>query len=49
MSKFWKVVALVAIAAIPLVMLGKKKPVEKGLVPESGDSTDIFERELTVE
>jgi hypothetical protein len=49
MKKFWKVVALVALAAIPLIILGKKKADEKGLVPESGDESDIFERELSVD
>lgn len=49
MKKFWKVAALVALAAIPLIILGKKKEVEGGVVPESGDSSDIFERELTVD
>jgi hypothetical protein len=49
MKKFWKVVALVALAAIPLIILGKKKADEKGIVPESGDETNIFERELSVD
>jgi hypothetical protein len=49
MSRFWKVAALVAIVAIPLVILSKKRVVEKGFVPESGDSTDIFEQELLVD
>jgi hypothetical protein len=49
MNKFWKVVALVAIAAIPLIILGKKKADEKGVVPESGDESDIFERELSAD
>ena len=49
MNKFWKVVALVAIAVIPLIILGKKKADEKGVVPESGDESDIFERELSAD
>jgi len=49
MNKIWKVAALVALAAIPLILLGKKKADEKGIVPESGDESDIFERELSVD
>jgi len=41
--------ALVAIAAIPLLIMGKKKADEKGFVPESGDDGNIFERELSVD
>jgi hypothetical protein len=43
------VAALVALAAIPLILLGRKKADEKGLVPVSGDESDIFERELSVD
>jgi hypothetical protein len=49
MNKFWKVAALVALAAIPLIILGRKKADEKGVVPESGDESDIFERELSAD
>ncbi|HUI11031.1 MAG TPA: hypothetical protein VL221_11935 [Bacteroidota bacterium] len=49
MKNFWKVAAIVALAAIPLIILGKKKADEKGVVPESGDDSDIFERELSVD
>jgi hypothetical protein len=49
MKKFWKVAALVALAAIPLIILGKKKEDERGVVPESGDASDIFDRELSVD
>jgi hypothetical protein len=49
MNKLWKVAALVALAAIPLILLGRKKADEKGIVPESGDESDIFERELSVD
>ena len=47
--KFWKVAALIAIAAIPLLLIGKKKADDRGLQPESGDINDIFERELSAE
>jgi hypothetical protein len=46
MSKFWKVAVLVALAAIPLIIMGKKKPADTEYIPESGDSSDIFDREL---
>jgi hypothetical protein len=49
MNKIWKVAALVALAAIPLILLGRKKADEKGIVPESGDESDIFDRELSVD
>jgi hypothetical protein len=49
MNKLWKVAALVALAAIPLILLGRKKADEKGIVPESGDESDIFDRELSVD
>ncbi len=49
MKKFWKLAAFVALAAIPLIILGKKKVDEKGLVPESGDESDIFDRELSAD
>ncbi len=49
MNKLWKVAALVALAAIPLILLGRKKADEKGVVPVSGDESDIFERELSVD
>ncbi len=49
MKNIWKVAALVALAAIPLILLGRKKADEKGVVPESGDDSDIFERELSVD
>lgn len=46
MKKFWKVAAIVALAAIPLIIIGKKKPVDIRYIPESGDESDIFDREL---
>jgi len=49
MNKLWKVAALLALAAIPLILLGRKKADEKGIVPVSGDESDIFERELSVD
>jgi len=49
MKNFWKVAALVALAAIPLIIFGKKKADEKGVVPVSGDDADIFDRELSVD
>jgi hypothetical protein len=44
--KYWKVAAFIALAALPLLLLGRK---EKGLRPESGDPDNIFEQELTVD
>jgi hypothetical protein len=44
--KFWKVAAIIALATIPLLLIGKKKADERGLKPESGDQNDIFEQEL---
>lgn len=49
MNKLWKVAALVALAAIPLILLGRKKADEKGIVPVSGEESDIFDRELSVD
>ncbi len=47
--KFWKIAAIVVLATIPLLLMGKKKAEEKGLQPESGDMNDIFERELSAD
>ncbi len=44
--KFWKFAAIIALAAIPLLLVSKK---EKGLRPVSGDPDDIFEQELSVD
>jgi hypothetical protein len=49
MKKFWKLTAFVAIAAIPLIILRKKKADERGVVPESGDVSDIFDQELSAD
>lgn len=48
-KKFWKVAAVVALVAIPVIVLAKLKTDEKGLVPESGDGSDIFEWELSAD
>ena len=47
--KFWKIAALVALATIPLLILGRKKAQEKELQPEVGDSSNIFEQELSLD
>jgi hypothetical protein len=47
--KFWKVAALIALATIPLLIIGKKKAQEQGLQPEAGDQNDIFEQELSAD
>jgi hypothetical protein len=49
MIRIWKVAAIAALVAIPLIILSTKKPPEKKYVPESGDSNDIFDRELSAE
>lgn len=49
MRKFWKVAAIVALAAIPLIIMGKKKGAGKQYLPESGDEGDIFDLELRVD
>ncbi len=41
--RFWKVAALIALAAIPLLLLGKKRDPR----PEYGDADNIFEQELS--
>ena len=47
--KFWKVAAIVAVATLSLLLVGKKKVQEKGLQPDSGDINDIFEQELNAD
>jgi hypothetical protein len=47
--KAWKLAALIALVAIPLLLVGKRKVEEKGFQPESGDINDIFDRELSAE
>jgi hypothetical protein len=44
--KYWKFAAIIALAALPLLLMNKK---EKGLRPESGDPNDIFEQELSAD
>ncbi len=44
--KFWKFAAIIALAAIPFLLVSKK---EKGIRPVSGDPDDIFEQELSVD
>lgn len=44
--KYWKFAAIIALAAIPLLLMSKK---EKGLRPVIGDPDNIFEQELTVD
>ncbi len=44
MKKMWTVAALLAMAAIPLVILAGKK--EQKPVPVAADANDIFEWEL---
>ncbi len=39
--------AIVSLAAIPLIVFAWKKPVKRGFVPEAGDESDIFARELS--
>ena len=47
--KFWKVAALIALATIPLLIIGRKKIQEQGIQPEAGDQNDIFEQELSAD
>jgi hypothetical protein len=49
MSKFWKVATIVAIATIPLVLLGKKKAAQRASAPADEADTDLFEQELRAE
>lgn len=42
--KFWKIVALVAVATVPILLLAKRE--EPKPVPLTGDSDNIFENEL---
>lgn len=42
--KFWKVVALVAVATVPILLLARRE--ESKQVPASGDPDNIFENEL---
>lgn len=49
MKKFLKVAALAALVAIPLIIVAKTKNQEKGLVPVSGDESDLFDWELSAD
>ena len=42
--KFWKVVALVAVATVPILLLARRE--EPKQVPVAGDPDNIFENEL---
>jgi len=42
--KFWKVVALVAVATVPILLLARRE--EPKQIPASGDPDNIFENEL---
>ena len=48
MKKFWQLAALVALAAIPLIVLAGKQADNKHYSPEPGDDSDMFDRELSV-
>ncbi len=48
-KRFWQAAALIALAAIPLVALARKTPASDYGVPQAGDDTDIFERDLTAD
>lgn len=48
--KVWKIAALVALAAIPVLLITTNNQKKKdGFRPTVGDSDNIFESELTVE
>jgi len=47
--KLWKIAALLALATIPLLIIGKKRAQERGFQPEVGDSSNIFEQELNLD
>jgi hypothetical protein len=49
MKKFWKVAAIVAVAAIPIIILGRRKTDEKALISGLEDDSDIFDRELSTD
>jgi hypothetical protein len=46
-KKFWKIMVFVSLAAISLIALAKSKPDVKGVIPEAGDDSNIFEQELS--
>jgi hypothetical protein len=49
LMKVWKIAALVALAAIPVLLIGTNAKKKEGIRPTAGDSDNIFESELTVE
>ena len=49
MYRIWRALALVSLAAIPLILLARKQSGDGGAVPEAGDDSNIFERELSVD
>jgi hypothetical protein len=46
---FWKLAALVALVAVPLIFVARKTSNEKNAVPIAGDDSDLFERELSAD
>jgi hypothetical protein len=44
MKKVWAVAALLAVAAIPIILMSKEKKADP---PVAGDANDIFEWELS--
>jgi hypothetical protein len=44
MKKMWAVAALLAVAAIPIILLSRQKKLDP---PVAGDENDIFEWELS--
>jgi hypothetical protein len=50
LMKVWKIAALVALAAIPVLLISTNNQKKKdGFRPAVGESDNIFESELTVE
>lgn len=47
--KVWKIAALVALAAIPVLLISTNTKKKDGVRPTAGDPDNIFESELTVE
>ena len=46
---FWKLAALVALVAVPLIFVARKTSDEKSAIPMAGDDLDIFARELSAD
>jgi hypothetical protein len=49
MPKIWKVATLVALAAIPLLLVSKKKDLQPQPAPVITDDNNIFEADLRAE